>query len=66
MNHSNSHKDCGHTKKGITFTVCVDDFGIKYTDQENPLHLLNALKSKYTISTDWGRKLYCGLTLDWN
>ena len=53
-------------KNDITFTLCVYCFGIKYTDQENALHLLDALKAKYTISTDWEGKLYCGLTLDWN
>ena len=44
----------------------MDDFGIKYINQENALHLLNALKSKYKISTDWEGKLYYGMTLDWN
>ena len=32
----------------------------------NTLHLLDALKAKYIILTDWEGKLYCGLTLDWN
>ena len=55
-----------HTKNGITFTICVDYFGIKYIDKENALHVLDALKSKYTISTDWEGKIYCVMTLDWN
>ena len=55
-----------HRKNGITFTLCVDNFCIKYTDRENELHLLDALKVKYKISTDWEGKLYCGLTLNWN
>ena len=45
-----------HKTNGITFCICVDDFGIKYTDRANALHLLDALKPKYKISTDWGKK----------
>ena len=53
-------------KNGIIFTLCVDYFGIKYIDRANALHLLDALKAKYTMSTEWEGKVYCGLTLDWN
>ena len=31
----------------VTFTLCVDDFGMKYTNRAHAEHLLNALK-KYT------------------
>ena len=55
-----------HTKNGITFNLCVDCFGIKYIDQSNALHIINALKSKYTISTDWEEKINFDMTLDWN
>ena len=53
-------------KNGIIFTLCVDYFGIKYIDRANALHLLDALKAKYTISTDWEGKIYCGMTLNFN
>ena len=55
-----------HKTNGITFCICVDGFVIKYTDRANALHRLDALKAKYTISTDWEGKIYCGLTSDWN
>ena len=55
-----------HITNGKTFTLCVDNFGIKYTDRENELHLLDALKAIHKISTDWEGKLYCGMTLNWN
>ena len=42
-----------HTTHDTTFTLCVDDFGIKYTSKANALNLLNALKDLYTISIDW-------------
>ena len=38
-----------HITKGIKLTICVDDFGTKYTDRENAPHLLDVLKAKYTI-----------------
>ena len=52
-----------HRTNCITLTIFVDNYGIKYTDRATALHLLDALKAKYTISTDWEVKLYCGLTL---
>ncbi len=55
-----------HTTRKTRFCLCVDDFGIKYFSKDDADHLLNALKAKYKISTDWEGKNYCGLTLDWN
>ena len=55
-----------HKKRKTKFCLCVDDFGIKYTCLHDAQHLLNALTSAYTISTDWTGKHYCGLTLDWD
>ena len=31
----------------------MDDFGVKYVDEENALHLINSLKEDFTISEDW-------------
>ena len=50
----------------ISFTLCVDDFGIKYTDKKDAEHLLNALRQLYTISVDWSGTSYIGLTLNWD
>ena len=55
-----------HKTRNTKFCLCVDDFGIKYTCIHDAQHLLNALTSAYTISTDWTGKNYCGLTLDWD
>ena len=46
--------------------VYVDDFGIKYHSTEDADHILNSLKGKYYITTDWEGKNFCGLTLDCN
>jgi len=55
-----------HLLKPITFSLVVDDFGIKYVNIDDAKHLLKALQEKYVITTDWQGKLYCGLTLKWD
>ena len=44
-----------------TFTLVVDDVGIQH--KHDALHLLNVLKQKYTITTDWKGALYIGINL---
>ena len=56
-----------HKWQPISFTLVVDDFGVKYVGKEHALHLLSILESKYpAVATDWKGKIYCGITLDWN
>ena len=50
----------------ITFTLVVDDFGVKYTGKHTTLHLINALKDLYTVSVDHTGTLYCGLNINWD
>ena len=44
----------------------VDDFGIKYTGDENAKHLIATLEKYYTFKTDWTGGLYCGIQLGWH
>ena len=46
-----------------TFTLVVDDFGVKYHHRYDALHLLNLLEVKYKITTDWKGALCIGITL---
>jgi hypothetical protein len=55
-----------HTTRPITFSLVVDDFGIKYVGKEHARHLIQALSDLYTVSTDWTGALYCGLTIKWD
>ena len=55
-----------HDTRDITFTLVVDDFGVKYTDVADANHLMSALKDQYKVSEDWTGAKYCGLTLDWD
>ena len=47
----------------ITFSLCVDDFGVKYFSKIDANHLINALQKNNNITSDWTGYLYCGLTL---
>ena len=55
-----------HETLPTKFALCVDYFGIKYTNPAYAHHLVDTLKKYYTISIYWGGNSYCGLTLDWN
>jgi hypothetical protein len=55
-----------HDTNPLYFILTVDDFGIKYYKKEHVDHLLHALGTHYTISTNWTGSHYCGLTLDWH
>ena len=55
-----------HKSNGIVFSLVVDDFGIKATDQSSIKHLLSALKDKYEITVDETGSKYLGFTLVWD
>ena len=55
-----------HNTRQTIFSLCVDDFGIKYLNLDDANHLLSALRTRYRISTDWTGSKYLGLTINWN
>ncbi len=55
-----------HDSRPISFTLVVDDFGIKYVGKEHVLHLLNILKEHYEIAVDWTGNKFIGLTMNWD
>ena len=54
-----------HNTTPIQFTLVVDDFGVKYTQQEDVVHLKTTLELNYTVTADWTGNRYIGITLDW-
>ena len=56
----------GTRKRNITFTLVVDDFGVKYVAKADALHLIDALKQNYKITEDWSGRKYIRLTFDWD
>ena len=56
-----------HLWRPITFTLVVDDFGIKYVGRKHAEHLLATLRKLYPkVTEDWTGTLYCGIHLTWN
>jgi len=52
-----------HDWRPISFTLVVDDFGVKYINKDDVTHLLAALQKDYDIDTDWEGTRCLGLTL---
>jgi len=50
----------------MSFTLVVDDFGVKYTDITDFLFLQSVLKEKYDIHVDLSGTKYIGVRLDWD
>jgi hypothetical protein len=51
----------------ISFTLVVNDFGVKYVGKEHADHLIASIKSTYKkLTEDWTGSLYCGITLEWD
>ena len=57
---------CTHEWRPITFTLCVDNFGVKYTGEQHADHLLDILQEHYTISNDWSGSRYLVMYIDWD
>lgn len=58
-----------HPTSGISFTLVVDDFGIKYTNDDNLKQFLSILQqpiSKWKIKVDRTGGKYNGIRLNWN
>jgi hypothetical protein len=53
-----------HTTHPLTFTLVVNNFGVKYKSQEDVDHLIAVIKTKYTLTKDWMGNLYCGIKLN--
>jgi hypothetical protein len=48
----------------ILFTLCVDNFGIKYVGREHAKHLATILNKHYKCLQDWDGQCYLGMNID--
>ena len=55
-----------HKTRPITFTLVVDNFGVKYTNKKDAEHLMSVLKKHYTLTQDWEGERYIGIHLRWD
>jgi hypothetical protein len=54
-----------HKTRSISFTLVVNNFGVKYVRKEHVNHLIWCIKQKYELTKDWMGNLYCGTKLIW-
>ncbi len=55
-----------HEWRLITFTLVVNNFGVKYVGKEHADHLIACIKEKYKLTKDWSGDLYCNINLKWD
>jgi hypothetical protein len=55
-----------HDTRPISFSLVVDDFGVKYVGRENTENVMECIKKNYNISSNWKGSAYYGLTLEWD
>ena len=55
-----------HKSRRTMFVLCVDDFGIKYYNDEDKQHLLDTLRKFYRVTVDDTGTNYLGYTIEWN
>jgi hypothetical protein len=55
-----------HKSRLLTFTLVVDNFGIKFVNKADVDHLIASIKKTYTLTEDWTGGLYCGIMLKWD
>jgi len=54
-----------HTTQPLTFTLDVDDFGIKYFSKQDANDLVSPLQEKNSITIDWSGDMYLKLSINW-
>jgi hypothetical protein len=55
-----------HNFHPISFTLCINDFGIKYVGREHAKHLATILNEHYKCLQDWDRQHYLGMNIPWD
>jgi hypothetical protein len=52
-----------NASKSVTFTLVVDDFGVKCTRLEDAEHLQHVLEELYEVKVNWSGSKYLGFTI---
>ena len=55
-----------HKTLPISFSLCINDFGIKKVGRKHIEHRLADLHTKYEVTTYWTGSTYLGITLKWD
>jgi hypothetical protein len=57
---------CHNTNCPVTFSLVIDDFGVKCFDHKHAKHPINTLQELSKITIQWEGELYCGIPLKWD
>ena len=55
-----------HEWHPISFSLAVDDFGVKYVGEQHANHLLSVLREFYVVDKNENGDKYCDINLDWD
>ena len=55
-----------HKTKNISFTLVVDNFGVKYMQKQDVKELIKILEKTYPCKCDWKGDWYIEVNLDWD
>ena len=55
-----------HKTRPVSFTIVVDDFGVKYVNKADALQLEKIISNYYPMKSDWKGNWYIGIDLDWD
>ena len=55
-----------HKTQPISFTLCDNDYRVKYVWREHAEHLPQVLNANYKCAIDWEGKKYLGMDIDWD
>ena len=55
-----------HKTRPISFTLVVDNFGVKYVNKADALHLEKTIKDYCPMKSDWTGDRYIGIDLNWD
>ncbi len=55
-----------HNFRPISFTLCINNFGIKYVGCKHAKHLATILNKHYKCLQDWDGQCYLGMNINWD
>ncbi len=55
-----------HVTRPISFTLVVDNFGVKYVGKEHVDHLMTVLQEQYQVKADWTGTRYIRIHMAWD
>ena len=55
-----------HVWRPVTFTLLVNDFGVKFVGKHHVQHLQRTLKKHNDINVDWTGEKYVNISLKWD